>query len=87
MHFFVFIGCVPGKTSDVGLSIAQKALPQVQEIYSVSGDYDLLVRVQFNGRDFEGDVIETMLAGQWDNVRRTHTVIGYRVYNPEDAAF
>lgn len=87
MHFFVFIGCAPGKTSEVGTSIAKKELPQVQEIYSVSGDWDLLVRVQFHGRDFETDVIETMLADQWQNVRRTHTVIGYRVYNPEDAAF
>ena len=87
MQFFVFIGCAPGKTSEVGLGISQKALPQVQEIYSVSGDWDLLVRVQFDGRDFETDVIETMLAGQWDNVRRTHTVIGYRVYDPNDASF
>lgn len=87
MHFFVFIGCVPGTTSEVGLSISERQLPQVQEIYSVSGDWDLLVRVQFNGRDFESDIIETMLAGQWQNVRRTHTVIGYRVYNPDDASF
>lgn len=87
MHFFVFVGCVPGKTSEVGLAISQRQLPQVQEIYSVSGDWDLLVRVQFNGRDFENDIIETMLEGQWHNVRRTHTVIGYRVYNPEDASF
>jgi DNA-binding Lrp family transcriptional regulator len=87
MHFFVFIGCAPGKTSEVGVAISQKALPQVQEIYSVSGDWDLLVRVQFSGRDFETDVIENMLADQWDNVRRTHTVIGYRVYNPDDASF
>ncbi len=87
MHFFVFIACAPGKTSAVGLAIAKKGLPAVQEIYSVSGDWDLMVRVQWQGRDFEADIIETMLSDAWDGVRRTHTVIGYRVFNPDDAFF
>ena len=87
MQFFVFIGCAPGKTSIVGQSIAAKEMPQVLEIFSVSGDWDLLVRVRFSGDDFETNVIETMLDGQWDNVQKTHTVIGYRVYSPNDASF
>jgi DNA-binding Lrp family transcriptional regulator len=89
MHFFIFIRCKPGTTSAVGLSMVRKQLPEVQEIHSISGEWDLMVRALVRSRgaeaDFEASVMETLLAGQWGNVQRTQTIVGYRVFNPEDA--
>lgn len=89
MQFFIFIRCKPGKTTEVGLSMVKKRLKEVQEIHSISGDWDLMVRALVTPRgveaDFESNVMETLLAGQWDNVVRTQTIIGYRVFNPEDS--
>ena len=89
MQFFIFVRCKPGKTTEVGLAMVRKSLPEVQEIHSISGEWDLMVRAKLAPRrieaDFETNVMETLLADQWDNVDRTQTIIGYRVFNPEDA--
>jgi DNA-binding Lrp family transcriptional regulator len=91
MQFFIFIRCKPGRTSAVGQAMVAKRLPEVQEIHSISGDWDLMVRALVKARgaeaDFESNVMEALLAGEWDNVERTQTVIGYRVFNPEDSFF
>jgi len=48
-----------------------------------------MVRAMLNSRgadsDFETDVMEVLLADQWENVERTQTVIGYRVFDPDDS--
>ena len=89
MQFFIFIRCKPGKTSAVGQAMVAKRLPEVQEIHSISGEWDLMVRALLKARgaeaDFEVSVMETLLADQWDNVERTQTIIGYRVFNPDDS--
>jgi DNA-binding Lrp family transcriptional regulator len=89
MQFFIFIRCKPGKTSEVGLAMVAKRLPEVQEVHSISGEWDLMVRANVRTRgaepDFEASVMEVLLADQWDNVDRTQTIIGYRVFNPDDS--
>ncbi len=89
MQFFIFIRCKPGKTTEVGLSMVRKQLPEVQEIHSISGEWDLMVRAMTKPRgaesDFESSVMEVLLSDQWENVHRTQTIVGYRVFNPEDA--
>ena len=89
MQFFIFIRCKPGRTTAVGLAMVKKRLPEVQEIHSISGEWDLMVRAlvrpQSVNSDFESNVMETLLADQWDHVDRTQTIIGYRVFNPEDS--
>lgn len=88
MIFFVSIRCKPGKTNEVGLALAKKSLAQVEEIYSVSGDWDLMVQIRYDRDvDFEADVLEAVLQENWDKVERTQTVIAYRVYNPDDIGF
>jgi DNA-binding Lrp family transcriptional regulator len=89
MQFFIFIRCKPGRTSEVGLAMVAKRLPEVQEVHSISGEWDLMVRANVRTRgadpDFEASVMEKLLADQWDNVDRTQTIIGYRVFNPDDS--
>ena len=89
MQFFIFVRCKPGKTAEVALAMVRKRLPEVQEVHSISGEWDLMVRAIVKARgveaDFEASVMEVLLADQWDNVHRTQTIIGYRVFNPEDS--
>jgi DNA-binding Lrp family transcriptional regulator len=89
MQFFIFIRCKPGKTTEVGLAMVTKRLPEVQEVHSISGEWDLMVRAIVKARgveaDFESNVMEALLADQWGNVDRTQTIIGYRVFNPDDS--
>jgi len=89
MQFFIFIRCKPGRTTAVGQAMVAKRLPQVQEIHSISGEWDLMVWAMLNSRgaesDFETNVMEVLLADQWENVERTQTVIGYRVFDPDDS--
>ena len=89
MQFFMFIRCKPGKTNEVGLAMVRKRLEEVQEIHSISGEWDLMVRAVVKPRgmeaDFESNVMERLLADQWENVDRTQTIIGYRVFNPDDS--
>ena len=88
MDFFLYVRCKPGRTSEVGVAMAKLQMPQVREIYSISGKWDIMVRVQCTSTsDFEAEIIETLLSGQWDNIKRTATVIGYRTFDPEDAFF
>ena len=88
MQFFIFIRCKPGRTTEVGQAMVRKRLPEVQEIHSISGEWDLMVRANVRARgaesDFEASVMEVLLSDQWDNVARTQTIIGYRVFNPDD---
>ena len=91
MQFFIFIRCKPGKTNQVGQAMVKKRLDEVLEIHSISGEWDLMVRARLaqrpGGADIENDVMEVLLADQWDNIERTQTIIGYRVFDPEDASF
>jgi DNA-binding Lrp family transcriptional regulator len=89
VQFFIFIRCRPGTTTEVGLAMVGKRLPEVQEVHSISGEWDLMVRAIVKARgaedDFESNVMEALLAGQWHNIERTQTIIGYRVFNPDDS--
>jgi len=88
MLFMIFVQCQPGKATEVGTSLAKKGLPDIEEIYSISGEWDLMVRARFTkGHNFETDVLETIFEDQWEKIRRTQTVIAYRVYNPDDASW
>ena len=91
MHFFIFIRCKPGKTNQVAMSMVKKELPEVREVHSISGEWDLMVRAKIASRegeaDFEANVMEVLLSDQWENVERTQTIVGCRVYNPDDPVF
>jgi DNA-binding Lrp family transcriptional regulator len=91
MQFFIFIRCKPGKTNQVAMSIVKKERPEVQEVHSISGEWDLMVRAKIASRegeaDFEANVMEVLLADQWEHIQRTQTIVGFRVYNPDDAGF
>jgi DNA-binding Lrp family transcriptional regulator len=77
-RFYIFLRCHPGKTYAVGLAIAKKHLAYVTEISSISGKWDLLLRVVIDNRLDIGKLLsEEMLAV--DGIAKTKTVIAYDV--------
>ncbi|QDY70949.1 Lrp/AsnC ligand binding domain-containing protein [Qingshengfaniella alkalisoli] len=74
---FVQISCNPGKTYDVANEIALREI--ASEIYSTSGDFDLLVKIYIpEGEDtglFINDNIAT-IAG----IERTRTTLTFRAF-------
>ncbi len=77
-RFYIFMQCEPGKTYEVGLAIAKKHLPFVTEISSVSGEWDLLLRVAIDKRlDMGKTLAEQLLDVQ--GVTKTNTIVAYDV--------
>ena len=77
-RFYVFVRCGPGKTYQVGLDIAQKHLPYVTEISSISGEWDLLIRVAIDKRLDLGRVLAEQLLGVL-GVVKTKTIVAYDI--------
>jgi DNA-binding Lrp family transcriptional regulator len=71
---------------EVAETIAQ--LPSVSEVYSITGDYDLLVIVRVRTHDELADVIPGGL-NRVEGVTATQTHIAFRTYSRHDleAAF
>jgi DNA-binding Lrp family transcriptional regulator len=71
---------------EVAETIAQ--LPSVSEVYSITGDYDLLAIVRVRAHDELADVIPGGL-NKVDGVTATQTHIAFRTYSRHDleAAF
>jgi DNA-binding Lrp family transcriptional regulator len=67
-------------------AIAQ--IPQVSEVYSVTGEFDLVAMVRVRGHDELGDVIPGRL-NRVAGVTHTETPIAFRTYSRHDldAAF
>lgn len=77
-RFYVFVRCEPGKTYQVGLDIAKRHLPYVTEISSISGEWDLLLRVAIDKRLDLGRILAEQLLGV-PGLLKTKTIIAYDV--------
>ncbi|MFN3591035.1 MAG: Lrp/AsnC ligand binding domain-containing protein [Thermaurantiacus sp.] len=83
--FFVFIRVDLGKTYEVGRRILRD-VPYVKEVSSVSGTWDLLVKIVIDTREDVGELINEKLAAI-PGIRRTKTMVAYFVYDREDVFF
>lgn len=70
-----------GRTKDVAEALA--AFPEISEVYSVGGSYDVvaLVRVKQN-EDIADMVTERMV--KVDGIERTETMIAFKTYSRHD---
>jgi DNA-binding Lrp family transcriptional regulator len=84
-NFFIFVSCERGQTYKVGRRIA-KEVPGVLEVSSISGKWDLLVRLSIEERKDVGELVNDRLAAI-DGIRKTKTLVAYHVYNPDDVYF
>lgn len=83
--FFAFVRVDLGKTYEVGRRIL-KDVPYVREVSSVSGSWDLLVKIVIDTREDVGELINEKLAAI-PGIRRTKTMVAYFVYSHDDVYF
>ena len=58
-------------------------LPEVSEVYSVAGDYDLVVMVRVKNHDDLARVVSEGIA-KVEGVERTQTLVAFKVYSRHD---
>jgi DNA-binding Lrp family transcriptional regulator len=84
-QFFVFAQCARGATYRVGCRVI-KEVPYVKDVSSISGKWDLLIKIVIDSREDVGELINDKLAAI-EEIERTKTVVAYHVYDREDAFF
>lgn len=84
-QFFVFVKVTVGTTYEVGRRILAE-VPHVREVLSISGRWDLLVKIVIDTREDVGELINQKLAGV-GSILDTETIVAYPVYDTADVYF
>jgi DNA-binding Lrp family transcriptional regulator len=58
-------------------------LPEVSEVYSVAGDYDLVIMVRVRDHDDLARVVSEEIA-KVPGIKRTQTLVAFKVYSQHD---
>ena len=77
----VLIDCATDSIPEVAETLAE--LPGVSEVYSVAGEYDLVVIIRVSDHDDLSRVIPNGVA-KVEGVVRTETLIAFQVYSKHD---
>lgn len=78
---FVLITSAPDRTAALAEALAE--LPDVSEVYSVSGEFDLIAVVRVRQHEQLADVVTKEIA-RLDGIQRTETLIAFRAYSRHD---
>lgn len=77
----VLATCNIHKVPETAQAIAD--LPEVTEVYSVSGDYDLVIMVRVREHDDLARVV-TEEIGKIPGIERTQTLVAFKVFSRHD---
>jgi DNA-binding Lrp family transcriptional regulator len=58
-------------------------IPEVSEVYSVAGDYDLVIMVRVRNHDDLARVVTEEIA-RIEGIERTQTLVAFKVYSRHD---
>ena len=78
---FVMIKAEPNKIADIAQTIANMA--NVAEVYSVTGDFDIMVILRLPEYEQLAEVVPDGLA-RLDGILRTNTVLAFRRFSAKD---
>jgi len=78
---FVLITADPGRVAELAAELAD--IPGIAEVYSVTGDEDLIAVVRVREHEALADVVTKHIASL-DGIRHTRTSIAYRAYSRHD---
>jgi DNA-binding Lrp family transcriptional regulator len=84
-QFFVFVKVPVGTTYEVGRRILSE-VPHVRDVFSISGRWDLLLRIVIDTREDVGELINRKLAAVGD-ILETETIVAYPVYDAAQVFF
>ena len=74
---FVLIHTEPGQTASAGEALAR--VPNVAEVYSVTGEYDLVAIVRVEDYEQMAEVVPRRIAPV-PGIARTHTLMTFQLY-------
>lgn len=77
----VLIDADPARIPEIASEVAE--VPGVSEVYSVTGEVDLIAMVRVREHDQLADVIADRLS-KVDGILRTQTYIAFRAYSDRD---
>lgn len=80
---FVMIDAQPDQIAQVAQAVAN--LPHVAEVYSVTGDHDIIAVVRLADYELLADVVPEALS-QVPGVIRTNTMLAFRRFSAKDLA-
>lgn len=80
---FVMIQAEPERIAGVAQAIANN--PNVAEVYSVTGDFDIIVVLHLASYEQLAEVVPDCLA-RIEGILRTHTVLAFRRFSAQDLA-
>ena len=78
---FVFIQAEPGRIADLASELAE--IEGVAEVYSVTGDDDLVAIVRVREHEQLAEVVTRHIA-RCDGIEATHTLVAFRAYSRHD---
>lgn len=79
-RLFILAKCDLGQAETVGTAVAE--LEEVSEVYSVTGEYDLLIKVVFEDLQSISDFVQDKLHGV-PHLKDTQTMMSFRVYGDD----
>ncbi len=77
----ILIEAEPARVADLAEELVE--LDMVSEVYSVTGEYDLVVMVRVRQHDDLAAVVTEGIA-RLDGIRRTHSMVAFRAYRDTD---
>ena len=77
--FFVMVKCEPGHAYDVAAEAVDRVEP-VAEVYSISGQYDLLIKVHLETGQDVGHFVVSQLQ-TLKGVRDTFTILTFKAFS------
>jgi DNA-binding Lrp family transcriptional regulator len=81
IHAFVLIEAVPDRIADLAVELAE--VEGVPEVYSVSGEADLLAVVRVRRHEDLAEVV-TRRIGSHAGITRTRTMVAFQAYSSND---
>jgi DNA-binding Lrp family transcriptional regulator len=84
-RLFVLARCDLGQAESVGNHIAER-IPEVAEVYSITGDHDLLLKIPFDNVEDVAAIIQGKLH-KVPGLTETQTMLSFRVYGKDIGDF
>ena len=81
VHAFVLIDAQPARIADLAGELAD--VPGVAEVYSVSGEADLVAVVRVRHHDELADVVTRRISGL-AGITNTRTLVAFKAYSRHD---
>ncbi|MBZ6378369.1 hypothetical protein B5C34_13220 [Pacificimonas flava] len=83
-RLFILAKCDLGYAEEVGEKVSE--LEDVSEVYSVTGEYDLLIKVNFDDLQSISDFVQDRLH-RVPHLKETQTMMSFRVYGEDIGDF